>query len=142
MSVNNKDDKDKNSEKEVFKMTYSAKERDEIEKIRQKYSTRKPDKMEQLRMLDASTSKKALTVFLVLAICGALILGLGMSFAMTDLGDTLQLDEVQSTVIGIAIGLVGIILGVLSYPISNKVLKHERQKIAPEILRLTDELIK
>lgn len=133
---------DNDKDNEVFKMTYSAKERDEIEKIRQKYSTRKPDKMEQLRMLDASASKKALAVFLVLAICGALILGFGMSLAMTDLGNSFQLDEVQSTVLGIAIGFVGIILVMLSYPISNKVLKHERQKIAPEILRLTDELIK
>lgn len=132
----------KDKDNEVFKMTYSAKERDEIAKIRQKYASREPDKMERVRMLDASASKKALRVFLVLAICGALVMGFGMSLAMTELGESLKLEEVQSMIVGIAIGVVGIILIALSYPISNKVLRHERQKIAPEILRLTDELMK
>lgn len=131
----------KDKDNEVFKMTYSAKERDEIEKIRQKYASREPDKMERVRMLDASASKKSLSVFLILAICGALVMGFGMSLAMTELGETLKLDEVQSMIVGIAIGVVGIILVALSYPISSKVLKRERQKIAPEILRLTDELM-
>lgn len=123
-------------------MTYSAKERDELEKIRQKYVSREPDKMERVRMLDASASKKALSVFLVLAICGALVMGFGMSLAMTEFGESLKFDEVQSMIIGIVIGVIGIVLVTLSYPISGKVLKHERQKIAPEILRLTDELMK
>lgn len=123
-------------------MTYSAKEREDIERIRQKYVSREPDKMERVRMLDASANKKALSVFLILVICGALVMGLGMSLAMTELGESLKLEEIQSMIVGIAIGVVGIILIVLSYPISGKVLKHERQKIAPEILRLTDELMK
>lgn len=132
----------KDKDNEVFKMTYSAKERDELEKIRQKYVSREPDKMERVRMLDASASKKALSVFLVLAICGALVMGFGMSLAMTEFGESLKFDEVQSMFIGIVIGVIGIVLVALSYPISGKVLKHERQKIAPEILRLTDELMK
>lgn len=132
----------KDRDNEVFKMTYSAKERDELEKIRQKYVSREPDKMERVRILDASASKKALSAFLVLAICGALVMGFGMSLAMTELGESLKLEKVQSMIVGIAIGVIGIILIVLSYPISGKVLKRERQKIAPEILRLTDELMK
>lgn len=132
----------KDKDNEVFKMTYSAMERDELEKIRQKYVSREPDKMERVRMLDASASKKALSVFLVLVICGALVMGFGMSLAMTEFGESLKFDEVQSMIIGIVIGVIGIVLVALSYPISGKVLKHERQKIAPEILRLTDELMK
>lgn len=127
---------------ETFKMTYSAKEREEIEKIRKKYTVTEPDKMELLRKLDASAGKKAMAVFLVLLVVGALVMGCGMSLAMTDLGDVLELSESASMIVGIAIGLSGIILLAVSYPISSSVLKKERKKIAPEIIRLTDELIK
>lgn len=122
-------------------MTYSAGEREEIEKIRKKYTPAEPDKMKRLRDLDASAGKKALTVFLALMIVGALVMGFGMSLAMTELGETLGMSEKISMTVGIAIGLVGIILLALSYPISNATLKRERKKIAPEIIRLSDELI-
>ena len=45
-------------------------------------------------------------------------------------------------VIGVAIGLVGMIMVALAYPVYNRVLKKERERIAPQILRLTDELMK
>lgn len=122
-------------------MTYSAGECEEIEKIRKKYTPAEPDKMKRLRDLDASAGKKALTVFLALMIVGALVMGFGMSLAMTELGETLGMSEKISMTVGIAIGLVGIILLALSYPISNATLKRERKKIAPEIIRLSDELI-
>lgn len=122
-------------------MTYSAGEREEIEKIRKKYTPAEPDKMKRLRDLDASAGKKALTVFLALMIVGALVMGFGMSLAMTELGETLGMSEKISMTVGIAIGLAGIILLALSYPISNATLKRERKKIAPEIIRLSDELI-
>lgn len=128
-------------ENETFKMTYSAGECEEIEKIRKKYTPAEPDKMKRLRDLDASAGKKALTVFLALMIVGALVMGFGMSLAMTELGETLGMSEKISMTVGIAIGLAGIILLALSYPISNATLKRERKKIAPEIIRLSDELI-
>jgi hypothetical protein len=45
-------------------------------------------------------------------------------------------------VLGIAVGVVGIVLVALAYPLYNRVLKKQREKIAPEILRLSDELLK
>jgi hypothetical protein len=44
--------------------------------------------------------------------------------------------------LGVIIGVVGIVLVCVAYPLYNRVLKKEREKIAPEILRLTDELMK
>ena len=44
--------------------------------------------------------------------------------------------------VGIITGVLGVILAALAYPVYSKVLKREREKIAPEILRLTDELMK
>ena len=61
---------------------------------------------------------------------------------MTDFGAILGLTGVAGMVIGIFMGVIGIILVVLAYPVYNKVLKKEREKIASEILRLTEELMK
>lgn len=127
---------------EGFNYTYSAKEQEEIKAIRKKYaaSEEAEDKMTQLRRLDASVYSKASAAALVVGIVGALIMGIGMSLVMTDIGAVLG--TVLAMVIGIGIGVIGIVLVCLAYPIYNRTLKKEREKIAPEILRLTDELMK
>jgi len=125
-----------------FKYTYSAKEQDEIKRIRQKYQSQEEDTMTRLRKLDASATSKATVVALVLGIVGALILGTGMSLIMTDLAVLLGMTGMTNMIVGIVAGVLGIILVILAYPIYSKVLKREHDKIAPEILRLTDELMK
>lgn len=131
----------KNTE-QSFKYTYSAKEQDEIRRIRQKYQEQEEDGISRLRKLDAKVYQKATTVSLVFGIVGALVLGTGMSIIMTEFGSLLGLTDVLGFVIGVVIGLVGIIMVVLAYPVYNTVLKKEREKIAPEILRLAEELMK
>ena len=127
---------------EGFNYTYSAKEQEEIKAIRKKYaaSEESEDKMTQLRRLDASVYSKASAAALAVGIVGTLIMGIGMSLVMTDIGAVLG--TILAMVIGIGIGVVGIVLVCLAYPIYNRTLKKEREKIAPEILRLTDELMK
>lgn len=125
-----------------FKYTYSAKEQDEIRRIRQKYQDREENGISRLRKLDAKVSQKATMVSLVLGIVGVLVMGTGMSLIMTEFGSLLGLTGVLGLVVGVVIGLVGIIMVVLAYPVYNTVLKKEREKIAPEILRLTEELMK
>lgn len=130
--------------KETFNYTYSAKEQDEIKAIRNKYATPEEteDKMAQLRRLDASVTQKAQTVSLVFGVIGALLLGLGMSLAMTDIGKIIGLSGGMAMLIGIPLGILGIVLVCVAYPIYNSIIKKEREKIAPEIIRLTDELMK
>ena len=125
--------------KEGFSFTYSAEQQKEIEAIRKKYLPKEEDKMEQLRKLHAIPTQKAQAASLAVGIIGALIMGTGMSIAMTDIGSALGS---LAMVIGIAIGIVGMALVALAYPLYNRVLKKQREKIAPEILRLTDELMK
>ena len=43
--------------------------------------------------------------------------------------------------VGIPVGIVGIVLVALAWPLYNCILQKERRKIAPEILRMTDELL-
>lgn len=125
-----------------FSYTYSAIEQEEIRKIREKYQTKEEDDMNRLRKLDAKVTQKATVNSLIAGIVGALIMGAGMSLVMTDLGMVFGLQGNSSMVIGIAVGLLGMILAGAAYPIYSKVLKKEREKAAPEILRLTEELIK
>jgi len=130
------------NEKDTFQYTYSAKEQTEIENIRKKYLCREESKMDRLRKLDHSVTRKARIRALCLGIFGTLLLGSGMSLFMSDLGAILQLQETLAMVIGIVAGGIGLVLVALAYPVYNRVLTKERQRIAPEILRLTDELMK
>lgn len=132
---------EKNQDSETFRYTYSAKQQEEINKIRDKYITPEEDKMEQLRRLDQSVTKKAGMAALTAGIIGALILGLGMSFAMTDLGEVFGSYRI-GLIVGIIVGSIGIVLVSCAYPIYNRAIRREREKIAPEILSLTDELMR
>lgn len=122
-----------------FEYTYSAAQQQEVEHIRQKYLPKEENKMEKLRKLHHSATEKAQTASIAIGVIGALILGTGMSLCMTDIGSLLGS---LAMVIGIIIGLAGIVLVSLAYPVYNRVLKRERERIAPEVLRLTDELLK
>ncbi len=134
----------KNQEKSGFTYTYSAKEQAELKRIRDKYTapTETEDKMARLRRLDASVTNTAQAVALVFGIIGTLFLGCGMSLIMTDFSQILGSHEDLAMVIGIIVGVFGGILASFAYPIYNAIVKAKRKKIAPEIIRLTDELMK
>lgn len=121
------------AEKEIFEYTYSAPQQSEVQKIREKYLPREMTKMDQLRALDEQTTKRGTAVSLVHGVLYALLLGLGMSCCMVWAGDLF--------VPGILIGCVGLAGLAGTYPIYNRLVKQDREKIAPEILRLSEELI-
>ena len=134
-----------NSQK--FNYTYSAKEQEEIKAIRKKYIVQgkkgtDEDKITQLRRLDAAVTKKATNISLILGIIGTLIMGTGMSIVMTDIGKMLGLQQIYAMAIGIGIGVIGIVIVCIAYPIYNQIVKKERKKIAPQIIRLSNELLK
>ena len=133
-----------NNEKSGFSYTYSAKEQEELKRIRDKYtaSTEAEDKMARLRRLDASVTKTARVVSIILGIVGSLILGFGMSLVMTDLRKILGVYEDLSMIIGIVVGALGCLLVSLAYPIYNALVSSKRKKLAPEIISLADELMK
>ena len=124
--------------KEGFSYTYSASQRQEVESIRKKYLPKEEDKMELLRKLHRSANERAQGWSIALGVIGALILGAGMSIVLTEIGAVLGN---LSLIIGILVGIAGIILVALAYPVYNRILIKEREWIAPEILRLTDELM-
>ena len=122
--------------KDAFNYTYSASQQQEIKRIREKYSppTQEEDKMERLRKLDASVTKPGTIVSLIVGIISTLIMGVGMCCTMV-WSDTLFIP-------GIFIGIIGIIGVIMAYPIYDGITKKCRKKLAPEIMRLSDELMK
>lgn len=131
-----------NNKETSFKYTYSAKEQDEIKKIRQKYQMQEEDGMSKLRKLDAKVSQKATVASLIIGIVGTLIMGMGMSLIMTDLSVIMKVSDITGMIIGIIVGVLGLILLVLAYPVYVMVLKKEQRKAAPEIISLTETLLK
>ena len=124
---------------EGFHFTYSATQQQEVENIRKKYLPKEEDKMEQLRKLHAVPNQVAQARAIGIGVIGTLIMGTGMSLAMTDMGAALG---ELAMLWGVVVGLAGMVLVALAYPIYNRVLQKQRERIAPEILRLTDELLK
>ena len=134
-----------NNENNGFQYTYSAKEQEELKRIREKYTEKADsdeDKMARIRRLDNGVVQKATAFSIAFGIVGTLIMGLGMSLVMTDLAEKLGFYHNVAFICGIIIGVLGGILVSLAYPIYNAVIKRERKKIAPEIIKLTDDLIK
>ena len=121
---------------ETFNYTYSASQQDELKRIREKYSApeKTEDKMEQLRRLDKSVTKPGTVISLIVGIISVLIMGTGMSMCMVGSGDMF--------IPGIIVGVVGMIGVIAAYPLYSAVTKRRREKLAPEIIRLTDELMK
>lgn len=131
-----------NQQKETFSYTYSAKEQEELKAIREKYQPKEENKLDHIRRLDAGVTKKGTTAALVVGIIGALLMGLGMSLAMTELGELMGLHQDIALLVGVVIGVVGMAIVVAAYPLYLRIVKKEREKIAPEIMQLTDELMK
>ena len=129
-------------EKNTFNYSYSAEEQAEIEKIKSKYMPKTEDKMEKLRRLDESVTSMATTWSLVLGVTGTIVMGAGMSLTMTDLYKALTMSPTAAMVVGIILGLIGMGVAAVAYPVYNLVLERMRKKIAPEILRLAEELEK
>lgn len=118
-----------------FQYTYSATQQNEIKKIRKKYLPKEEnaDKMELLRKLDKSAETPGVIVALILGIVGTLLLGVGMCCVLM---------WTNFFALGIVVGIFGIITLSLAYPAYKKITQRKREIIAPEILRLTDELEK
>ena len=126
-------------ENQSFEYTYSPQRQQEVEAIRKAYLPKEEDKMDELRRLHAIPTQKAEALSLAVGIIGTLILGTGMSLILSDLGAALG---GLSIVFGIAVGLAGMALIAMAYPLYKRTLRLEREKIAPKILSLTDELLR
>lgn len=121
--------------KETFEYTYSANEQEEVRRIREKYlpPEERVTKMEQLRKLDASVTRKGTIAAIAVGTVFTLIMGIGMCCCMVWTSELM--------IPGIIIGLIGMVGAGLAYPLYNHITRKERERLAPQILKLTEELM-
>lgn len=116
-----------------FEFTYSAPEQKEVRRIREKYLPReqKESKLDKLRRLDREAERPGRIWSISLGVIGTLLMGAGMSCTMV---------TTQYFVPGIVIGVIGIAVLSCAYPLYRSITRRQREKIAPQILRLSEEI--
>ena len=130
------------NEGNVFTYKYSAeadKEVVEAEKIKREYMGKRSTELDGLRKLDAKVKRPANVFAYVFGSIGAIVMGSGMSLVMTDIGRIIGMTEVM--IPGILVGLVGILMVSVNYPIYKKILDSRRRKYADEIIALSEKII-
>lgn len=121
-------------DKKIFSYEYSASRQEEINQIRRKYIPKEATKMDELRIMDKKAENAGLVPALAAGILGILIFGTGMCCILI-WADTLFVP-------GIIIGIIGLALMGAAYPLNNMFVKKKRAELAPQILKLTEELMK
>ena len=126
-------------ENNAFNYQYSASRAKEAQSIRQKYMPKEESPIERLRELDRRVSRPAQVFGYVFGSISAVIMGGGMSFIMTDLADKLGLGNML--VPGVIIGVVGLIMAAVNYPIYKGILAARKKKYAAEVIELSERIM-
>ena len=111
-----------------------------VSKIRTAYTPKQKGDLDELRRLDTKVRRPAQVFSYVFGSISAVIMGAGMSLVMTDIAQTLGIPNAMT--VGIAVGVVGLILAIVNYPLHNAILNSRKKKYAPAILALSDKLSK
>ena len=118
--------------KEGFSYTYSAKQQEEVKRIRQKYLPPEENKLEQLRRLDESATRPGRIAALAVGLTGTLLLDAGMCCATV---------WTAYFIPGVVIGTAGLAAAGASSPLYSAMTKHQRAKLALQIVQLSQELM-
>jgi hypothetical protein len=109
------------------------------QKSRTQYIEKQSTELDALRALDAKVKRPPTVFGYVFGSISAIIMGAGMSLVMTDIGDVIGL--ASAMVPGIAIGVAGLAMALLTYPIYKGILNSRKRKYGGEILRLSDKIM-
>ena len=110
-----------------------------IQKIRTQYTENKQTELDELKALDSKVKRPVNVFAYVFGSISAIIMGAGMSLVMTDIGEIVGIADPM--IPGIAIGVVGMILAIINYPIYKAIMKSRKKKYATAILELSEKLI-
>ena len=109
------------------------------QKIRTQYMAQHPSELDELRQLDAEVKRPANVFAYIFGSISAVIMGAGMSLVMTDLGASLGL--ASTMVPGIIIGIAGMVMAIINYPIYKNILASRKAKYADQILALSEKIM-
>lgn len=110
-----------------------------VEKIRTQYTEKEHTQLDQLKALDKKVKRPALLFAYIFGSIGAIIMGCGMSLCMTDIGAALGISSAM--VPGIIIGIIGILMALINYPIYKNILNSRRKKHADKIITMSEEIL-
>lgn len=111
----------------------------EAERISEKYRTREVTALDELRALDTKVKRPANVFAYTFGAIGAIVMGAGMSLVMTDIGGMLGIES--NMAVGIAVGVVGMVMSLVNYPIFKGILKSRKKKYSDKIIALSDQII-
>lgn len=109
-----------------------------VQKIRTQYTERQHTELDELKALDRKVKRPVAVFNYVFGAVAALIMGSGMSLVMTDVGTTLGLSDPM--IPGIVIGVVGMLMAIINYPIHQKWLNARKKKYAQQIIALSEKI--
>lgn len=110
-----------------------------IQKIRTQYTEKEASELDELRALDIKVKRPAGVFAYVFGSIAAIVMGAGMSLVMTDIGGAVGITE--PLIPGIVIGVIGLVLALVNYPIYKGILGSRRKKYAGKILELSDKIM-
>lgn len=110
-----------------------------VQKIRTQYTEKENTELDALRELDRKVKRPANVFSYVFGSISAIIMGVGMSLVMTDIGATVGIEN--SMIPGIVIGVIGMVLAIVNYPVYRNILASRRKKYADEIITLSDKIM-
>ena len=109
------------------------------QKIRTQYMEKTPSELDTLRKLDAKVKRPASVFAYIYGSISAIIMGAGMSLVMTDIGAAIGITS--ALIPGLAIGVVGLGMALLTYPMYKGILNSRKKKYGAEIINLSDKII-
>ena len=110
-----------------------------VQKIRTQYTEKEHTQLDALKELDAKVKRPANVFAYLFGSISAIIMGSGMSLVMTDIGNTIGIEN--ALIPGIIIGVIGMLMAIVNYPTYKKMLASRRKKYADQIMKLSDEII-
>jgi len=111
-----------------------------VQKIRTQYTEKQHIELDVLKELDAKVKRPANVFAYTFGAVSAVVMGAGMSLVMTEIGAIIGL--ASAMIPGIIIGVVGMGMALSTYPIYKKMLSARKKKYAPEIMKLSDKIMK
>ena len=109
------------------------------QKIRTQYMEKAPSELDTLRKLDAKVKRPASVFAYIYGSISAIIMGAGMSLVMTDIGAKIGIGDPM--IPGIVIGVVGMVLAIINYPIYKGILSSRKKKYAERVLELSNKIL-
>ena len=109
------------------------------QKIRTQYMEKQPSELDTLRALDSKVKRPANVFAYVFGSIAAIVMGTGMSLVMTDIGSIIGVNDTM--LYGIGIGVVGMVMALINYPIYKGILGSRKKKYASDILALSEQIM-